>query len=116
MPAMSGAHAFVAAAPMAVAHAAPVRSSITARPVVRSAPVSTRVSAAPRTAPRTAHPTGWNQSRTTRRTNFRPTRCSRTGDFRRMTMGRRGWGLITHTFLRCIRTLGGTTSAVIQAS
>jgi len=70
MPAMSGAHAFVAAAPMAVAHAAPVRSSITARPVVRSAPVSTRVSAAPRTAPRTAHPTGWNQSRTTRRTNF----------------------------------------------
>ena len=66
--AVSGAHAFVAAAPepVAVAHAAPVRTSIPARPVVRSAPVSTRLSA----APRTAHPAGWNQSHTTRRTNF----------------------------------------------
>src|SRR5260221_9759630 len=66
MPAVSGAHAFVAAAPVAVAHAAPVRTSIPARPVVRSAPVSTRLSA----APRTAHPAGWNQTHTTRRTNF----------------------------------------------
>jgi len=65
MPAMSGARAFVAAAPAAVAHAAPVRSSVPARPVVRSAPVSTRVSA----APRAAHPTGWNHT-TTRRSNF----------------------------------------------
>ncbi|HEV3422147.1 MAG TPA: hypothetical protein VG075_17675 [Candidatus Acidoferrum sp.] len=66
MPAMSGAHAFVAAAPVAVAHAAPVRSAVSARPVVRSAPVSTRLSA----APRAAHPTGWNQHHTTRRNNF----------------------------------------------
>jgi hypothetical protein len=65
MPAMSGAHAFVAAAPMAVAHAAPVRSSISSRPVVRSAPVGARLSA----APRAAHPTGWNHT-TTRRSNF----------------------------------------------
>jgi len=65
MPAMSGAHAFVAAAPMAVAHAAPVRSSVSARSVVRSAPASTRLSA----APRSAHPTGWNHT-TTRRSNF----------------------------------------------
>ena len=64
--AISGAHPFVAAAPVAVAHAAPVRSSIAARPVVRSAPVSTRVNA----APRATRPTGWNQTHTTRRTNF----------------------------------------------
>jgi hypothetical protein len=63
---MSGAHAFVAAAPMAAAHAAPVRSSGSARPVGRSAPVSTRLSA----APRTAHPSGWNHATTTRRSNF----------------------------------------------
>lgn len=62
---MSGAHAFVAA-PMAAAHAAPVRSAVSARPGGRSAPVGTRLSA----APRAAHPTGWNQSRATRRTNF----------------------------------------------
>jgi hypothetical protein len=66
MPSISGAHAFVAAAPAAVAHAAPVRSSVSARPVVRSAPVSTRLSA----APRAAHPTGWNHTTTTRRSNF----------------------------------------------
>src|SRR5258707_2440425 len=65
MPSMSGAHAFVAAAPRAVAHSAPVHSSIAARPIVRSAPASTRVTA----APRTTHPTGWNQT-TTRRSNF----------------------------------------------
>ena len=65
MPAMSGAHAFVASGPMAVAHAAPVRSAVSARPVVRSAPASTRLGA----APRTAHPTGWNHP-TTRHTNF----------------------------------------------
>jgi hypothetical protein len=62
--AISGAHAFVAAAPVAVAHAAPVRGSISARPVVHGAPVSTR------SAPRATRPTGWNQTRTTRRTNF----------------------------------------------
>ena len=66
MPSISGAHAFVAAAPSAVAHVAPVRSSVSARPVVRNAPVSTRLSA----APRAAHPTGWNHSTTTRRSNF----------------------------------------------
>jgi len=66
MPAVSGAHAFVAAAPVAVAHSAPARTSISARPVVRSAPVSTRVNA----APRSTRPTGWNQTHTTRRTNF----------------------------------------------
>jgi hypothetical protein len=66
MPSISGAHAFVAAAPVAVAHAAPVRSSVSSRPVVRSAPVSTRLSA----APRAAHPTGWNRTTTTRRSNF----------------------------------------------
>jgi hypothetical protein len=65
MPSMSGAHAFVAAAPRAVAHSAPVHSSISARPIVRSAPTSTRVTA----APRTTHPTGWNHT-TTRRSNF----------------------------------------------
>jgi len=65
MPAMSGAHAFVASRPMAVAHAAPVRSAVPARPVVRSAPASTRLGA----PPRTAHPTGWNRP-TTRHTNF----------------------------------------------
>lgn len=65
MPSMGGAHAFVAA-PMAVAHAAPVRSAGSARPVGRSAPVSTRLSA----APRAAHPTGWNHTTTTRRSNF----------------------------------------------
>jgi hypothetical protein len=64
--AVSGAHAFVAAAPVAVAHTAPARPSTPGRPVVRSAPVNTRLSA----APRTAHPAGWNQSHTTRRTNF----------------------------------------------
>jgi len=63
---MSGTHAFVAAAPVAVAHAAPVRSSVSARPVVRSAPVSTRVSS----APRATRPTGWNQTHTTHHTNF----------------------------------------------
>lgn len=62
---MSGAHAFVAAAPRAVAHAAPVRSSIAPRPVTRSAPAGTHLSA----APRTTHPAGWNHT-TTRRTNF----------------------------------------------
>jgi hypothetical protein len=65
MPSISGAHAFVAAAPRAVAHSAPVHSSIPARPIVRNAPASTRVTA----APRTAHPTGWNHT-TTRRSNF----------------------------------------------
>jgi hypothetical protein len=65
MPSMSGAHAFVAAAPRAVAHSAPVHSSIPARPIVRSAPASTRVTA----APRTTRPTGWNHT-TTRRSNF----------------------------------------------
>lgn len=65
--AISGAHPFVAAAPVAVAHAAPaVRSSISARPAIRNAPVSTRVSP----APRGTRPTGWNQPRTPRRTNF----------------------------------------------
>lgn len=64
MPSMSSAHAFVAAAPMAAAHAAPMRSSVSARPGVRSAPVSARLSA----TPRAAHPTGWNH--TTRRSNF----------------------------------------------
>ena len=63
---MSSAHAFVAAAPMAVAHAAPVRTSIPARPVVRNAPASTRVSA----PPKAAHPAGWNQNHTARRTSF----------------------------------------------
>src|SRR6266849_7800144 len=67
MPAMSGAHAFVAAAPRAVAHAAPVRSAGSTRPVVRSAPASTRMPA----APRSTRPTGWNQTQTrTRRGNF----------------------------------------------
>jgi hypothetical protein len=65
MPSMAGAHAFVAAAPRAVAHSAPVHSSIPARPIVRSAPASTRVTA----APRTTRPTGWNHT-TTRRSNF----------------------------------------------
>ena len=64
--AISGAHPFVAAAPVAVAHAAPARGSISARPPVRTAPVTTRVNG----APRTARPTGWNQPRTARRTNF----------------------------------------------
>jgi hypothetical protein len=64
--AISGAHAFVAAAPVAVAHAAPARSSISARPAVRSAPVSTRVNS----ARRATRPTGWNQTHTTRRSNF----------------------------------------------
>jgi hypothetical protein len=59
-----GAHAF--AAPMSVAHAAPVRASGSARPVGRSAPVSTRLNA----APRAAHPSGWNHTTTTRRNNF----------------------------------------------
>ena len=63
--AMSGARAFVAPAPRAVEHA-PTRSSISARPVVRSAPVSTRL----RPAPKAAHPAGWNQTHTTRHTNF----------------------------------------------
>jgi hypothetical protein len=66
MPAMSGAHAFAAAAPL--------RSAVSTRPVVRSAPVSTRVGSAPRTAPRTSpgtgHPIGWNQKHTNRHTNF----------------------------------------------
>lgn len=66
MPAMSGARAFVAAAPRTVVHAAPARSSVSVRPVVRSAPVSTRLSA----APRATRPTGWNHTTTTRRTNF----------------------------------------------
>jgi hypothetical protein len=51
---------------VAVSHAAPFRSSISARPVVRSAPVSTRVNG----APRAARPTGWNQTHTTRHMNF----------------------------------------------
>jgi hypothetical protein len=63
---MSGSRAFVAAAPMAAAHSAPVRSGVPARPGGRSAPASTRLSA----APRAAHPTGWNQNLSTRRTNF----------------------------------------------
>jgi len=62
---MSGAHAFVAAAPMAVAHAAPVRSAVAARPVARTAPVNTRVGS----APRATRPTGWNHT-TARRSNF----------------------------------------------
>jgi hypothetical protein len=65
MPAMSGARAFVAAAPRVVAHPAPVRTSIASRTVTRSTPVGTHLSA----APRTAHPTGWNHT-TTRGTNF----------------------------------------------
>lgn len=65
MSAMSGAHAFVAAAPRAVAHSAPVRTSIAPRPIIRSAPAGTHLSA----GPRTTHPTGWNHT-TTRRTNF----------------------------------------------
>lgn len=64
--AMSGAHAFVAAAPVAMAHATPTRSAVSARPVVRSAPASTRVNS----GPRATRPTGWNQTHTTRRTNF----------------------------------------------
>jgi hypothetical protein len=60
---MSGAHAFVSAAPRAVPHAAPSRSAISARPVVRSTPASPRVGI----APRMAHPTGWNH--TTRHNN-----------------------------------------------
>lgn len=63
--AISGAHPFVAAAPVAVAHATPARSAISARPVVRSAPGSTRAN-----APRGTRPTGWNQIHTTRRSNF----------------------------------------------
>ncbi len=62
---MSGAHAFVAAAPRAVAHAAPVRSAGSTRPIVRNAPASTRVTA----APRSTRPTGWNQTNT-RHSNF----------------------------------------------
>jgi len=65
MPAMSGGHAFVAAASRAVAHSAPVRSSVSARPGGRSAPVSTHLSA----TPRVAHPAGWNHT-TVRRSNF----------------------------------------------
>jgi hypothetical protein len=65
MASMSGAHAFVGAAPRAVSHAAPSRPATSARPVVRSAPVSTRIGA----APRASHPTGWNHT-TTRRNNF----------------------------------------------
>ncbi|HET7106488.1 MAG TPA: hypothetical protein VFI38_06750 [Candidatus Acidoferrum sp.] len=66
--AISGGHAVVAVVPAAAAHAAPApaRTSVSPRPVVRTAPVSTRLSA----APRTAHPAGWNQTHTTRRTNF----------------------------------------------
>jgi hypothetical protein len=70
---MSGAHASVAAAPMGVAHAAPTRSAVSARPVVRSAPVrSAPVSARVSAAPRAAHPTGWNHVTRpdTRRNNF----------------------------------------------
>jgi hypothetical protein len=63
---VSGAHAFVAAAPMTAAHAAPFRSGISARPGGRSAPVGTRLG----TTPRASHPTGWNQARMTRRNNF----------------------------------------------
>jgi hypothetical protein len=66
MAGMSGGHAFVSAAPMGVARSAPVRSAISARPGVRSVPVSGRTGV----APRTVHPTGWNQARTTRRSNF----------------------------------------------
>jgi hypothetical protein len=62
----SSAHAFVGAAPRAVTHAAPSHSAVSARPVVRNAPVSTRQSA----PPRATHPTGWNQNHTTRHTNF----------------------------------------------
>src|SRR5258708_21697792 len=65
VPSMPGAHAFAAAAPRAAAHPAQVHSSVPARPIVRNAPASTRVTA----APRTAHPTGWNHT-TTRRSNF----------------------------------------------
>jgi len=64
MPSMGGAHAFVAAAPRGVAHAAPGRASIGARPVGRTSPAGTRLGA----APRTGHPTGWN--RTTHANNF----------------------------------------------
>lgn len=63
---MSGAHPFVAAAPVAVAHAAPVRSAVSARPVGRTAPVSTRLNSAPR-APRQV---SWNQTHPDRRMNF----------------------------------------------
>jgi hypothetical protein len=66
MAAMSGAHGFVAAAPMGVAHAAPVRSAVSARPAFRSVPVSRRTGV----APRAARPMGWNQNRTIRRSNF----------------------------------------------
>ena len=61
---MGGAHAFVAAAPRGVAHAAPGRTSIGARPIGRTGPSGTRLGA----APRTGHPTGWN--RTAHANNF----------------------------------------------
>jgi hypothetical protein len=103
MPAMSGVHAFVAATPAAVAHAAPVRTSIPARPVVHGAPVSTRVGAAPRTAPRTSggtgHPTGWNQNRTNRRTNFSTDPVFPNGRFSADGNGAPGFGFdYTHFF------------------
>ena len=66
MPAISGARALVAAAPVAAAHPALPRPSVSTRPVVRTAPVSTRLSSAPR-APRQV---SWNQTHTTRRMNF----------------------------------------------
>jgi hypothetical protein len=63
-PSMGGGHAFVAAAPRGVAHAAPGRTSIGARPVVRGGAAGTRLGG----APRTGHPIGWNH--TTHANNF----------------------------------------------
>jgi len=85
---MSGAHAFVSAAPRAVTHAAPSRSAISARPVVRSAPVSPRVGA----APRATRPTSWNHTNTTRRSNFSTDPVFPNGDFSANDVGVPGLG------------------------
>jgi len=88
MPSMGGAHAFVAAAPRAVAHSAPVHPAVSPRPVVRSAPVSTRVGA----APRATRPTGWNHTNTTRRSNFSTDPVFPNGDFSANDIGVPGLG------------------------
>jgi hypothetical protein len=103
MPAISGSHATIAAAPAAVAHAAPVRTSIPARPIVHTAPVGTRVGAVPRPAPRTppgtGHPSGWNQNRTNRRTNFSTDPVFPNGRFSAGGNGVPGFGFdYTHFF------------------
>jgi hypothetical protein len=55
-PAMSGAHVYMAPAPVTVARVAPVHPAISARPIVHGGPVSKRVGV----PTRTAHPAGWN--------------------------------------------------------